>query len=222
MKSVVILLGLLLVQRSSDVKSSSFDICEDYNNMSAECITKFYYDNDYKHLDTALIYIDEALLSCKQYKKLLSLRKLSILSIKQDFAPALTFIDSIDRDLFGELPYFHNLLRNRFVAMRYQSENKIQSRNSNLKLSIDEIEDFLSLNKFKVDSLVQLQEIDKILSNRLSTALTQYYYYKSIVEGKENITNEISNKQNEINGNSDFFDYLKDCLEEDFMIFIGI
>lgn len=215
-------MSFLLIQCKGTLKNETIINCEEYNYMSANCISDFYNDNDSKHLDTALLYIDEALLSCTKYEKLLSLRKLSILSIKQDFEQALVFIEKLDKGLFNELPYFRNLLRNRFLAMKYQSVNNIESRNSKLKICIDDIERFLLLNQFKVDSLLQLQEIDSILSSPLSTAITQYYYYKSILDGKEKVENEILEKQNGVNGNVDYFDYLVICLEEDFMVFIGI
>jgi hypothetical protein len=217
------MIGLLLSMCRCNLKNDEIvKSCDDYNIISAECITRFYYDNDFKHLDTALIYLDDALINCKKFNKLFSLRKLSILSIKQEFSQAILFIDSFEKDFNGDLPYYKNLLKNRFIAMQAQHENKFEIRDSCLNIGINEIELFLSNKKTQLDSLLKQQEIDSILSNPISTAITQYYYYKSIVEGRDKITNEIFDKQIEISGNKDFFDYLKICLEEDFMNFIGI
>jgi hypothetical protein len=217
------LIGLIFLFYSCNPKENiELRTCDEYNTLSNECIIKFYKDNNYAHLDTALMYIDTAILNCNNHKKLFSLRKLSVYSIMQEYDKALMFIDSIDDNFIKDLPYFKKLLKFRFLAMHSELNNDFARRDSCLNIILYDIDLLLNQNKTQVDSLLVLADVNLILSNSLSTSVTQYYYYKSIIFGIEPIVLEITEKREKIRGNEDFFDYLKICLEEDFMIFIGI
>jgi len=80
---------------------------------------------------------------------------------------------------------------------------------------------FLYENEQKVDSLLRSSNTSEILENPLATALTQSYYYKSLVKGKNVIKSELKEKQKSNDLNEDFIIYLTTVLDEDFMIFIG-
>ena len=223
MKYLILLFGLLTVQCHAPKKKETSAYCEKCKIISAVCMERYDMDNNYKHLDTALIYINKALLSCnKEKKKYFTLRKLAVLSMKKDFDQALVVIKNMDTTYFYAFPYFNNLLKNRFIAMKAQSENKIIVRDSALRISIIEIGKFLTVNKLKIDSLLQHKNVNDVFSNPLSTAFTEYYYYKSIIEGSEKVKQEISNKQRQINGNEEYFKYVNEFLSQDFMVFIGI
>jgi len=223
MVRLLLILSLLLSGCNlTPEKDDASDKCELNNQKSAESYYRYYFDGDQSHLDSALFYIDEVLGSCEEYLGLLSLRKLSILSEKQEYSQALNFIETFDEDLFSDLPYFQDLLKYRFSAMREHSKGNLELRNRYLESGIENISEFLSANKTKADSLVRLPEVGNILSDPLGTAITQYYFYKSVVEGPESIGAEITNLQEEQRWNEEFIDFLRTCLQEDFLIFNGM
>lgn len=217
------LIALIFLINSCNQKSSNnHKTCEEYNVLSYNCISEYYHDGNESHLDTALTYIDAAILNCNNYKKLFSLRKLSIFSIRKEFNNALCFIDSLNNDFNNDLPYFTKLLKYRFMAMQYEFANDLSSRDSCLNIVLIDLNSFLIENKTKIDSLVALPDLNSILSNKLSTSFVQYYYYKSIIYGIDNTKKEIRETQIKTNGNLDFFEYIEICLEEEFLIFTGI
>lgn len=198
------------------------DICEKNNVKSSELISQFYIDNDTLLLDSALFYIDEIYQKCDNLKGLLSLRKLGLFSMTKDYSKALVFINSLNADFFGDLTYFNSFLMNRFNAMLYQDIGDLDKRNEYLKFIVNEIEDFLVDNEEKVNSLFSLSEIEDILSKPISTSLMQYYYYKALLDGIENIEAELKYREETKGGNKEFYEVIKTTFQEDFMVYNGL
>jgi len=215
------LIALLFFQCASK-KDENIPKCEQINQETAELIHEFYLDNNHSHLDSALKYIDNYLEKCKEYELLFSLRKLSILSLKKEYSDALMFIETFEDKMFGDLSYFKTILLYRFKAMQAHSDGKIKNRDDYLDSIIKELDKFILDNKNEVDSLLQLDDIEDILSNSLSTTLMQYYYYKSILEGHEKVQSEIYSVFDKKEGNKDFYEMIITTFNEDFLIFTGM
>jgi hypothetical protein len=224
MQRLIPILAIILSQcvSSQESQKDQIDKCEKNNQISADYYVRYYEDSNKLYLDSALLFIDEVLVNCEKQFGILSLRKLSILSIKQDYPTALKFIDTFDEEVFSELPYFQNFLKERFMAMKSQAEGDLDMRDFYLRSIIGEINKFLEMNRTKVDSLISLPDIDSILKNSLGTAITQFYYYKRYIDGFENVKDEIIAKQEENSWNKEFSDYLISFLKEDLMVFNGI
>lgn len=222
-KNIFKIIGLIVFIHGCNPKDNNVNTtCDEYNELYNECIMKFYIDDNYAHLDTALMHLEIAILNCDSNNRLFSLRKLSVLSIKQEYDIALMFIDSFDNCFFKDLPYYKNVLKNRFMAMQFEYNNDSLRKDSCLNIALNNISLFLNENRTQIDSLLVLSDVDLILSNSLSTSFTQYYYYKSVIKGIDPTIKEIRDLQVKLEGNKDFFEYIEVCLEEDFMIFIGI
>jgi len=198
--------------------------CEENNVRSSELITEFYFDNNYSHLDSALYYIDEVYKSCedRELNILLAFRKLSIYSIKNQFSEALKFIDTFDDAIFDDLPYYKDLLINRFKAMKAQSEADTITRNIYLEKVILDIEKYLSENNEDIDKMLNLSNVEDILINPYSTAVTQLYYYRSILRGRNEIIEELDSLQKTTDWNDKFLKVIGTAINEDFMDFFGI
>lgn len=220
-KTGIILLFAILFSQCVSSQKESENTCKINNEKSAELIYQFYEDNDSLHLDSALILINNSLGKCEEYEKLLSLRKLAILSMKKDYNNALTFIDKLELD-FGNLPYYRKLLSYRFNAMQSLFIGDTSSGFDYLKKIIIEIDNYLLLNKSSADSLWKLTNLSLILKSPLSTALTQQYYYRSILEGKNNVKNELIAIQTKNGGNKDYIETIISALDDDFMIYNGL
>jgi len=219
--SRLILLFILLFSQCESSTQRYIDLCEKNNVKSSELISQFYMDNDTLHLDSALIYIDEIYQKCDDLKGLLSLRKLSIYSMKKDYSKALLFINTFNDGFFGDLTYFKNFLLNRFNAMRFQDIGDLKKRNDYLKFIVNDLEGFLVSNEGKVNSLFKLSDVEEILRNPISTPVIQYYYYKAMLEGTERTEAKLKLREKTKGGNKEFYEFIKTTFQEDFMIYIG-
>ena len=196
--------------------------CKVYNRKSAEYYSEYFDNSDQDILDSALYYTNKALDTCKENMGLLSLRKLSVLSLQNKFSCALIFINNIDSSMYIDLPYFHHFLELRFMAMKAKYEGDSIRADSCLQIIVKEIGDFITKNKSEIIPLLTDTNINNIIKSPFSTAIFQYYYYKSLVEGKDSVEEELNHKKalNEIN--NEFVTYLISYLSEDFMNFNGI
>lgn len=215
---IIIFFGGFLTQCNSGSKKIN---CEEINKKSVQFINQYYIDNNKSYLDSALFYTNKGINNCRNYKNTLSLRKLSILSDQQRFSEAIQFVETFDKDMFSDLPYYQKLLINRFKAMYAIDKNDINKRDKYLERCVVMVEDYLLANKGKVDSLLKQPSIENILKNPLSTALTQYYYYKSVNDYK-NVKEELKEKKDKKGINSEFIEYLINYSQTDFMEFNGI
>jgi len=223
MNKLLVIFIIVIVQCNSqngkNVKSE-IDTCEKYKVKTGKLIENFYLNGDTTSLDSAIYYIDIAIERCPE-KKFFNLRKLSILSLKQEFSKAINLINNLEDTLFTDMPYYNDVLLMRFKAMKAQSEGNMQERDMYINRIIKRINMFLYENEQKVDFLLRSSNTSEILENPLATALTQSYYYKSLVKGKNVIKSELKEKQKSNDLNEDFIIYLTTVLDEDFMIFIG-
>jgi len=216
------LIIILLFFHCISKKDENISKCKEINQETAELIHEFYLDNNNSHLDSALKYLDEYLEKCKKYELLFSLRKLSILSLKKEYYDAIMFIETFEDNMFGDLPYFKTLLLYRFKAMQAHSSGKIKKRDNYLDSIIKELGKFVQENKNEVDSLLQIDDVEDVLNNSLSTTLIQYYYYKSILEGHEKVESEVYSVFDKKEGNKDFYKMIISTFNEDFLIFTGM
>ena len=221
---ILILIALLIVdlfsyQCSSNKKYTKVK-CQECNEKSYEFLNKFFINNDTLLLDSSSFYIHQAINNCKKYNKIIIFRELTILSLKHDYDKALLFIDKYVWEM-DDLPYYKSVLKKRFRAMKLQSKGNMIERNEYLKSTVSEIDEFIGLNKRKVDSLFKMKDIKDILNNPLHMAIIQDYYYKSLLYGPDSIKKELDSIQKSDDINKDFIEMLKDFMDEDFMVFNG-
>lgn len=220
-KTIIISFFLVFfTQCSNKTKKSN---CDEINKRSAQFINQYYTHNNKEYLDSALFYINKGIDNdnCSNCKNILSLKKLNVLAEQQKFSDAIKFIKTFDKKMFSDLPYYQELLINRFKAMDAIKENEINRRDKYLERCVTMIDNYLLSNKNEVDSLLKQSSIESILKNPLSTALTQYYYYKSVNNSK-GVLKHLKEKKEENDINNEFINYLKDYLQTDFMEFNGI
>jgi hypothetical protein len=164
-----------------------------------------------------LFYIDEIFGKCDKYNALLAVRKIGIYSDKHDIYSAIEFINTLDDQLFY-LPYYKNLLLNRFKAMAAQEREDTLNKNIFLRNIVSDVTKFMSLHKEELDTLMQSK---RILQSKYSFAPIHLYYYKAQINGVEEVKIEIDSLQRMIGGNEEYFEMMKGYLDEDFMYFAG-
>jgi hypothetical protein len=216
----ILLLFLLLFVYQCSLSNKEMKKCENNNINSARCVHEFQIDSDVSHLDSALFYIDEVFEKCEKYNSIMALRKLQIYSYKHEIQNAIKFIESMSDDLF-HLPYYKNILLNRFKAMKAQEKGDSLSRDIFFAKIISEISMFVSSQQNELYFMMQMVDINQILQSKYSLAPIQLYYYKVQINNTDSIKSEIDMLQSNINGNEEYFEMIKNCLDMDFMIFTG-
>lgn len=182
-----------------------------------ELILDYYLADDSSKLDSALIYINEGIKNCKDHERLFSLRKLGILSLSHNFTDAVLFIEKSNNSVLIE----KNFLLNRFLAMQAHFAGDMGKRNAYLKAIILELDLFLATNDEEIKILLKLTDVNEILNSKFTTPLMQYYYYKSILEGSENIKAELNLQYKNKIISKELVDILTSTFDEDFLVFIG-
>lgn len=219
---LLVLFSVLSFSQCDTIAKNNDDKCKEYNKKSTELINSFYMNEDSLYLDSALFYIEKGLEKCEEYESLFSLRKLSVLSLQQNYSEGLLFVKTFDEEMFSDLPYFKNLLLNRFKAMNSLSKGDTVERNSYLNYIIKDLKDFLNSHKKEIDSIYKLDNAQEILNSPYSTSIIQFYYYRSILEGDESIKKELNVLKDKESVNNDFLEVILTTLEHDFMVFMGI
>jgi hypothetical protein len=224
-KSILIISSLIiaLLQSCNPTKEKEVNACENAKNISGQLINDFYIDNDSTYLDSAVHVIDKAICNCNDLdKKFLTLRKISIFSILKNYKEAIIYIETIDIEFFKNFPYSREFLSNRFKAMKYQNEEDTTNRNIYLQKCLSETNEFINNKQMQVDSLMTLPDFNDILSDPLTIRITQHYYYRSLLEGYEEIDKELLLLKSETKLNEDFYEYLNYNLQQDFLTFVGV
>lgn len=215
----IIIVVLSLCQCVSGRKDDEW--CKKMNQRSADYIFNFQMSKDSVFLDTALYCTEEALNSCIKLKKLLSFRKLGILSMRHDYPQAISFIETFEDPMIKELPYYNNYLLNRFKAMSYQWEGDTLKCNTVLRTTMINIGTFISQNSKSIDYLFNTNDLNEILKNPLHFALVQYYYIKSVLYGCAKVQVELDSLQKIRGGNPALYDFITTTMNADFMDFVG-
>ena len=105
--------------------------------------------------------------------------------------------------------------------MESQQKGDTASRNKYIRAIIAELKD--SLSNIKIDSVLQESNELNIIQKGKGFTLTQYYYYRSQIEGVDKISIELDAYQKRISGNKKFFDFmLKKSLNDNYMDFNGL
>lgn len=215
MKNYLIILFCILLYYNSSAQENAF--CEQYNTKSSELIFEFQMYGDTAKLDTALYYIEIAIPQCPKYEVLLVTRKLGVLSVKHNYDAGIAYIPSISDSLFDFYPYYKTVLLKRFYAMKSLYEGDSIQRDKYVHSIIEDITPFIIANQSKIDTLCKNDNISLILQNTFFFALSQYYYYRSIIEDKTTILNEM-NLLKQKGYNAECIELIEAICEEDFLI----
>lgn len=210
--------GIVFLQCNNKVSETD---CEELNQKSSYYFSLYKNSFNDKYLDSAYYYTDQGAKICSEYQNLLSLRLLSIMSEQKRFLEAIQFIETIDTNMFSDYPFFRDVLIYRFKAMEATTVNDTIMRDKFLAKCVISVENYLNVDQTKVSHLIRQPKIDSILGDPLSTAIIQYYYYRSLSD-YANTRNDLLKLKSEPNINTQFIDVLIDYLETDFMEFNGI
>lgn len=189
--------------------------CDKINEESLHFIDRY---NQYKvqqDLDSALFYTNKGLKNCKEYEGLFLMRKLVIYSLGERYSEGIELLSKLGKDVL--FPCYHKVLVFRFKIMKAIYEQRINEKDKLLKECILLLNNFLLEKKNELDSLFNQSDFGVILSNPLSTLVTQYYYYKSLVNVKQT-KEELMRKKH---FNNEFREYLFSFFEDDIMKFKG-
>lgn len=216
MRKYSIILFCILQSCSSSAQDAV--LCEQYNTMSSELVFEFQMYGDTSKLDSALYYVEVAIPQCSKYELLLITRKLGILSLKHDYDTGIGYIPSICDSLLDFYPYYKTILLKRFYAMKSLYEGDTILRDQYIHSIIEDITPFIIAKQGMIDTLCKNNDLSFIAHNTLSFAFGQYYYYRSIIEDKTTILNEMKLLKQK-GYNPEYIEWIEAICEEDFLIF---
>ena len=214
--------------RPSNTHALSEEQCEQMNAKTAELINDYTIIDENRlsaRLDSALVLIDSMLkCNCKvSFKAKAAIRKVYILCTKKEYAEALKFTQATSDTLFIE-PYMKYVYEKRIEAMMAQEQNDMATRNKLIHDIVIYLQNYLPIPSPAIDSVLALKDRHDIGRYEKNFAISQYYYYRAQIEGKDKILKELDSLQQRINGNQEFFDYfLREPIKYDkFMNFNGV
>ena len=145
---------------------------------------KYYSTADKAALDTALLYIDEEMKENPKEKWSLYCYKLIIYSIKEEYDKALSscFNDTIVID--ERFPFYQEIIKEKFQAMKAQSLNDYEGRNRYLMEIMKTIGNYMKQNGLEMANLLDKQKTKDLLDGHI-TLLCNFFQCKAIVDGKE-------------------------------------
>jgi hypothetical protein len=220
------LLSIILLFAFNSCDSSSTKnrlTCDELNIETTELIDRYYVTDDKTYIDSTLILLNEGIKSCDDYRKLFSLRKLGVLSLKNDYEQAISFIDTIDESLFVSDPYYLEVIEFRFKAAQHFYHGDTVSANYYLKKIVALLGNFLKENEKELNALLSQGEISIILQNEMSTAFIQHANYHALLNGREITANHINTMFKSNEWNMEFYDMILNFIDnEDILIFMGI
>lgn len=220
------LLSIILLFAFNSCDSSSTKnrlTCDELNIKTTELIDGYYVTEDKTYIDSTLILLNEGIKSCDDYRKLFSLRKLGVLSLKNDYEQAISFIDTIDESLFVYDPYYLEVIEFRFKAAQNFYHGDTVSGNYYLKKIVALLGNFLKENEKELNALLSQSEISVILQNEMSTAFIQHANYHALLNGREKTANHIITMFKSNEWNMEFYDMILNFIDnEDILIFMGV
>ncbi|MFA6201059.1 MAG: hypothetical protein WC679_11705 [Bacteroidales bacterium] len=147
-------------------------------------------EKDVFYLDSAEVYLDDVIENC-EYKDMVILHKLQLLSYQRNYKKALNIIDSNKWDIDTiTTPYFISVLKKRFEAMQLLFNNDTLAYNNTIKSIVSELDNFLIPHKQEVDSVLRLSQ-EEMIKSPLWFPILQYYYYKFILFSPKEVKKEL-------------------------------
>ena len=186
----------------------------------------YYYDKylskaDNTALDSALFYIEEEIKKNPKDKWSLYGYQLMIYSIKEEYDKALSscFNDTIVID--ERFPFYQKIIKERFQAMKAQSQHDYEGRNRYLRETMKTIGNYMKQNGLEMADALDKQKTTDLIDGHIAL-LFNYYQCKAIVEGKNAALNSLDSLYN-IHNNMGCYETLIDMIENyteyDFMRF---
>ncbi len=166
--------------------------CEEYHTKALEFMNEYFFsdEKDKFYLDSAQFYLDNVIENC-EYKDMVILHKLQLLSNQRNYKQALHIIDNNKWDIDTvAAPYFISVLKNRFEAMQLLFNGDTLACNNTIKSIISELDNFLIPHKQEIDSVLKLDE-ENAMKFPLIYPILQYYYYKFILYTPEEAKKEL-------------------------------
>lgn len=175
------------------------------------CMNNFYFYASPKSLDSAFMYLAEVKNGyCADSNRLVNLHMSTVYFLKGDYKNAIKIYESLDASEFS-FPEYKRIIINKIRAKEAGAKEKYAQRMQYYSDILGDLDAFLNRNISIRDSILRLEDMSSL--NELELAIIsmfgQKYYYASKVKGADNAIVELDSLQRAINGNREYFEYLK-------------
>jgi len=219
----ILVIFIVVMSNCNSERNKKDDWCQSVVQITANYIYTYQLSDNIEYLDSALALTNKALESCPELSMLMKSRKIDILTKKQDFAEAISFIESFETPYIDGLNYYNDYLLKRFAAMQHQIDGDISQRDDSLRSILEMLEKVTQENKIALDTLIVHDDVDELLENTFSIPYVQYYYIKSVLLGIDVVKNELDSLNQATDINEEFLDFLYQySSDNDIMNFSGL
>lgn len=207
---ITFFLFLSLILFGCGNKSQKSIDCEENITKALECRDNYFFYNAPEYLDSALVYLNEIKGRCKDQDNLVDGHMATIYFLKGDFKKAVKFYENLDASEFS-FPEYKTVIVNKIKAKEAKTKGKIELEKEYYSFIIRDMESYLNRHYAQRDSILSLH--DMLLLNpeelQIGAVFGELYFYKVKLEGADKATKELDSLQKAINGNDDYFNFLK-------------
>ncbi len=140
---ISILLVCLILFSCDKLKSDNLENCKSLKLKVNKTINDYYFSHRTNSLDSALVLIDSSLKICDSSSGWFIQQKIDVLILKQNYAKAYEYVNSIDGNVF-QFSYKKTMYLNGINALNYESDNHLRKRDSCYKLVANEIQKYIN------------------------------------------------------------------------------
>lgn len=216
MKKIILALGILAcsVLLPTGCNNARKIECENMTIQADTHINNYYFTHDTRHLDSALIVLKQLGDKSNKYTWYITSREMQIYYELREWDRA---VDALDRLYLGSTDYilkYKQIMRNRILAKSV--EDDIDKRNGYYNAIIEIYESIIAQNDSEIRADLIMDNAYDIKNSHITDGLlTEMFYYKAAVNGKDAAVAEIDSLQQKTSGNSEYFNYLKDVVLND-------
>lgn len=207
--SILVSASILIISCSNARKIE----CENLLTQANVHINNYYFTHSACYLDSALIVLKQLGNKSKEYKTHIASREMFIYYELKEWDKAIDAVDRMDLEMFEHYVEMKKNFKNKILAKSV--ENDINERNRYYNAIIETFESIIKQNNLQIRADLVMDNIEDIQNSQTDYILSEMFYYKALVNGKDAAVSEIDSLQQKTSGNPEYFNDLKNIILKD-------
>lgn len=192
--SILVSASILIISCSNARKIE----CENLLTQANVHINNYYFTHSACYLDSALIVLKQ--LGDKSYEL-------------KEWDKAIDAVDRMDIEMFEHYVEMKKNFKNKILSKSV--ENDINERNRYYNAIIETFESIIKQENLQIRAALVMDNIEDIQNSQTDYILSEMFYYKALVNGKDAAVSEIDSLQQKTSGNPEYFNDLKNIILKD-------
>ncbi|WP_298409823.1 hypothetical protein [Ferroplasma sp.] len=184
-------------------------------------VNNFYFTKRVAYLDSALQILKGVENCSPKYTNIIFMDEVQVYFFKKDFTSALITLNKVPASVFP-FPTFRDIYEYKIKAKEAETKGDTINQKKDFRAIILIYQRYIDENHQLFTNTLCQPECDKIDNTQVDFILTELYYYIVQVEGINDAISKIEKYQNEIKGNSSYFDELARSIKKNDAKAMGI